>query len=195
MEEKKYAKFSGRLVFVGFGSIGQGTLPLILRHIDMPRDRITILTAHESGRGGSRALRRQVRHQSDHARQRPADSRAPAGQGRFPAQPLGRRVEHGPDRVLPAERSVLSRYLHRAVARHVHRRFAAARQALELRSARGGARARKKVSGRDHRSADARRESRLDLALGEAGHGEHRPRHSGRRCEILVRARNGRASR
>ncbi len=50
MDEKKHAIFRGRLVFVGFGSIGQGTLPLILRHVDMPRDRITILTADERGR-------------------------------------------------------------------------------------------------------------------------------------------------
>ncbi|MCC7485133.1 MAG: homospermidine synthase [Burkholderiales bacterium] len=50
MQEKKHARFEGRLLFVGFGSIGQGTLPLILRHIDMPRDRITILTADERGR-------------------------------------------------------------------------------------------------------------------------------------------------
>src|SRR5688572_14948653 len=49
MDEKKLAKFQGRLVFVGFGSIGQGTLPLILRHIDMPRERITILTADDRG--------------------------------------------------------------------------------------------------------------------------------------------------
>ena len=28
--------FRGRLVMLGFGSIGQGVLPLILRHIDMP---------------------------------------------------------------------------------------------------------------------------------------------------------------
>ena len=28
----------GRLVMLGFGSIGQGVLPLILRHIDMPRE-------------------------------------------------------------------------------------------------------------------------------------------------------------
>jgi len=49
MDEKKLAKFQGRLVFVGFGSIGQGTLPLILRHVDMPRERITILTADDRG--------------------------------------------------------------------------------------------------------------------------------------------------
>src|SRR3990170_4940489 len=29
-------KFPGRLVMVGFGSIGQGVLPLILRHIAVP---------------------------------------------------------------------------------------------------------------------------------------------------------------
>jgi homospermidine synthase len=50
MDEKKHVKFQGRLVFVGFGSVGQGTLPLILRHIDLPRDRITIVTADERGR-------------------------------------------------------------------------------------------------------------------------------------------------
>ena len=50
MDDKKHARFTGRLVFVGFGSVGQGTLPLILRHIDMPRDRITILTGDERGR-------------------------------------------------------------------------------------------------------------------------------------------------
>ena len=49
MDDKKHVRFQGRLVFVGFGSIGQGTLPLILRHIDMPRDRITILTADDRG--------------------------------------------------------------------------------------------------------------------------------------------------
>ncbi len=50
MKEKKHFKFDGRLVFVGFGSIGQGTLPLILRHIKMPPDRITILTGDNRGR-------------------------------------------------------------------------------------------------------------------------------------------------
>jgi len=34
---------------LGFGSIGQGVLPLILRHIDMPKDRISILTGDDRG--------------------------------------------------------------------------------------------------------------------------------------------------
>ena len=44
-----HASFSGRLVMLGFGSIGQGVLPLILRHIDLPKERITIVTAEERG--------------------------------------------------------------------------------------------------------------------------------------------------
>ncbi len=45
----KHAAFDGRLVMLGFGSIGQGVLPLILRHIDMPRERIEIVTADDRG--------------------------------------------------------------------------------------------------------------------------------------------------
>ncbi|NKC30797.1 homospermidine synthase [Falsiroseomonas selenitidurans] len=46
----KHVAFDGRLVILGFGSIGQGVLPLILRHIDLPAERITIVTAEERGR-------------------------------------------------------------------------------------------------------------------------------------------------
>jgi homospermidine synthase len=45
----KHATFSGRLLMIGFGSIGQGVLPLILRHLGMPAERITIVTAEERG--------------------------------------------------------------------------------------------------------------------------------------------------
>jgi homospermidine synthase len=45
-----HVKFAGKIVFVGFGSIGQGVLPLILRHIGTSSDRITIVTAENSGR-------------------------------------------------------------------------------------------------------------------------------------------------
>jgi homospermidine synthase len=41
--------FPGRLVFVGFGSIGQGVLPLILRHVGIQPDQITIVTADDAG--------------------------------------------------------------------------------------------------------------------------------------------------
>lgn len=44
-----HVKFEGRIVMVGFGSIGQGILPLILRHIGTSSERITIVTADEAG--------------------------------------------------------------------------------------------------------------------------------------------------
>jgi homospermidine synthase len=45
-----HVKFAGKIVFVGFGSIGQGILPLILRHIGTSADRITIVTAEDAGK-------------------------------------------------------------------------------------------------------------------------------------------------
>jgi homospermidine synthase len=50
MEGRKHVRFGGRLVFVGFGSVGQASLPLLLRHIDMPYERISIVTGDERGR-------------------------------------------------------------------------------------------------------------------------------------------------
>jgi len=49
MPDAKHAKFAGRLVVIGFGSIGQGVLPLILRHIDLAPAQIVIVTAEERG--------------------------------------------------------------------------------------------------------------------------------------------------
>jgi homospermidine synthase len=46
---KVYVDFPGRIVIVGFGSIGQGVLPLILRHIGIRPERITIVTADDAG--------------------------------------------------------------------------------------------------------------------------------------------------
>src|SRR5215470_7457742 len=49
MPDTVHATLSGRLVVVGFGSIGQGVLPLILRHIGIAPERITIVTAEPRG--------------------------------------------------------------------------------------------------------------------------------------------------
>ena len=42
-EWRKEIRFDGRLVMVGFGSVGQGTLPLLLRHIDMRAGQILVV--------------------------------------------------------------------------------------------------------------------------------------------------------
>src|SRR5438477_1069017 len=47
--QTKHVAFPGRLVIVGFGSIGQGVLPLLLRHIEIAAERITIITAEPRG--------------------------------------------------------------------------------------------------------------------------------------------------
>src|SRR5919109_2869217 len=49
-DHKVHIEFPGRILFVGFGSIGQGVLPLILRHIGISADRLTIVTAEDKGR-------------------------------------------------------------------------------------------------------------------------------------------------
>ncbi len=46
-----HARIDGPLVMVGFGSIGKGTLPLILRHIDVARERMVIIDPDDSSRG------------------------------------------------------------------------------------------------------------------------------------------------
>lgn len=48
-EHVKHCALPGRLVMVGFGSIGQGVLPLILRHIEIKPEQITIVTADDRG--------------------------------------------------------------------------------------------------------------------------------------------------
>src|SRR6201997_1168826 len=44
-----HVDFPGRILFIGFGSIGQGVLPLILRHIGIPPERVSIVTAEDRG--------------------------------------------------------------------------------------------------------------------------------------------------
>lgn len=48
--DKKYVKFDNKMLIVGFGSIGQAILPLILRHIAIKPEQITIITKKEDGR-------------------------------------------------------------------------------------------------------------------------------------------------
>lgn len=49
METKKY-KFNGKILIIGLGSVGQGTLPLLLKHLDIKPKDITIVTADTRGK-------------------------------------------------------------------------------------------------------------------------------------------------
>ncbi len=42
-QNTKLTPFDGRILMLGCGSVGQCTLPLVRRHIDMPAERITVL--------------------------------------------------------------------------------------------------------------------------------------------------------
>jgi homospermidine synthase len=46
MSAQYETNFAGRFVITGFGSVGQGVLPLLLRHIRMRPDQVTIVKAH-----------------------------------------------------------------------------------------------------------------------------------------------------
>jgi homospermidine synthase len=50
LDKDVHAGIAGPLVMVGFGSIGQGVLPLIRRHLAVDPGRITIFTAQDIGR-------------------------------------------------------------------------------------------------------------------------------------------------
>ena len=45
-----YGQINGPVVVVGFGSIGRGTLPLILRHFHCDRRRITVIDPDDAHR-------------------------------------------------------------------------------------------------------------------------------------------------
>jgi homospermidine synthase len=45
-----HATWNGPIVMIGFGSIGRGTLPLLLRHIDFDRSRLTIIDPSDLNR-------------------------------------------------------------------------------------------------------------------------------------------------
>jgi homospermidine synthase len=46
---EKYVSFPGKMVILGFGSIGQGMLAVLLRHIDIDPARVTIIAADPDG--------------------------------------------------------------------------------------------------------------------------------------------------
>jgi homospermidine synthase len=51
---EKYHRFDGRIVMLGFGSVGQAVLPLLLRHLDIRPDQITIVKPSDKELGSAR---------------------------------------------------------------------------------------------------------------------------------------------
>ena len=127
-----HVAFGGRLIMLGFGSIGQGVLPLILRHIDMPRERITIISGDERGQEVAAENGVGFHRPSADARQLPGRAGAAVASRRLPAEPERRCVVRGADRVLPAAGCAVSGHLHRAMGGRLHRSVADAVATVEL---------------------------------------------------------------
>jgi homospermidine synthase len=49
-DETQHARIEGALVMIGFGSIGKGALPLILRHLAVDRSRMVVIDPDDSAR-------------------------------------------------------------------------------------------------------------------------------------------------
>ena len=63
-EHKIHVEFPGRIILVGFGSIGQGVLPLLLRHLGVRAERMTIVTAEDTGGAEAAQLGVRVIHEA-----------------------------------------------------------------------------------------------------------------------------------
>jgi homospermidine synthase len=61
---KKYIAFSGKLLILGFGSIGQAVLPLLLRHLEIQPAQIIIIAADDKGESLAREYGIEFRLQS-----------------------------------------------------------------------------------------------------------------------------------
>ncbi|MEI7751194.1 MAG: saccharopine dehydrogenase C-terminal domain-containing protein [Candidatus Omnitrophota bacterium] len=59
---KTKVKFGGRLLIIGCGGVSQCTVPLVLRHFDMPATKITIMDPLDNRSRVKEALRRGVRY-------------------------------------------------------------------------------------------------------------------------------------
>ena len=132
-EHKKHVTFKGKILIVGFGAVGQGTLPLILRHIDMPRENVKIITAEDWGREIAQEYGVALRGGAAGARELPRRPQPRAQGGRFSVQRFLRRVQPRADRVLQRARHHVPGRLHRAVGRRAPRHVDAGRAPHQLR--------------------------------------------------------------
>ena len=195
MPDKKYVKFAGRMVMVGFGSIGQGVLPLILRHIDID-------AGARSPSSPPRSAATTRPRASASASSTAADPRAitRACSSRCSARATSCSTSRSRCRALALvelcheQGRALSRHLHRAVARRLHRSVAVAvARAPTTRCARACWRCARSIRGGADRGDHPRRQSRPGLAFRQAGAARRR-RDTGAGADRAARtARAGRA--
>ena len=194
-EHKKHIAFKGKILILGFGAVGQGTLPLLLRHIDMPKENVSVITAEDWGREIAEEYGVAFRVEPM-TRDNYRPHTGPGTQGRrLSVQCFFRRVQPRADRVLQRARHHVPGRLHRALgrrpSRHLDPRFAP----HELRVSRSGAGDAQEVPERSARGADARRQPGSGLAFPQAGAAQPGPGHRPARRPRRRPRRHGRGSR
>lgn len=80
---RNFGRFCGRLVVVGFGSVGQAVLPILFRHFRLEPAQVSVLTADEDGLPVARALGVPLRVEPLHEGNFEAVLRPMLGEGDF----------------------------------------------------------------------------------------------------------------
>ena len=132
-------QFTGRLVMIGFGCIGQGVLPLLLRHIDMSPGQITLLSVDSDGADIARAFGVNTRQQALTAGNLRSVLQPMLGRGDFLLNVSVKVSSIALIELCQRVRRPLSGHLHRTLVRRLHRRPQFAGRTHQLRPARGGA--------------------------------------------------------
>ena len=118
---KIHVEFPGRILFVGFGSIGQGVLPLCCATSASRPSASPSSPPRTRASEEARQVRHQVRQGAPDARELPPRAQSAARARRFPDQRLGRGLEHRAHQAVLGEGRDVPRHLHRAVAGRLHR--------------------------------------------------------------------------
>ena len=190
---KVHVEFPGRILFIGFGSIGQGVLPLVLRHIGIAPERITIITAEDKGSAeaaqfGIKFIKERLTRENYRRVLNPL-----LGRGDFV---INVSVEVSSIALIKLCWEKGAMYLDTCIepwpGGYTDPTVPAA-QAHQLCAARGSAGTAYRRAARTDRGAHPRRQSRPGLALRQAGAAQHRRRHGGRRRQAGHARRLGRA--
>ena len=174
-----HATIDGPIVMIGFGSIGRGTLPLILRHFKFDKSRMVVVDPDDSDRKlldehGIRFVHQAVtRERYRHLLRAASDGGRRAGLLR---EPLRRHLLARHHAALPRDRRALHRYRRRAVAGLLFRPLGGAGGAHQQCAAQHRARGEGEESRRHDRRLLLRRQSRHGVVVRQAGAGQSRGR-------------------
>ena len=95
--------FKGKILMIGFGSVGHCTMPLLVKHIDMPLDRIAVVDGDDHTAEIARYRQMGVKYEVRPIVPENMDAVLRLGE------------QHRPDELVPGAWLHLSRHLHRAL--------------------------------------------------------------------------------